>query len=304
MTVPRLSPCLLAPLLGLSMLTAAAAESPRLTYAWSTDEAFDAAAIPAYGGRHDAVYARIDADLDAHVAHLQRWVRQRSISAQDDGIRDMAGLLADDLRALGFAEVQLVDASMPLGKPRKRASPPQQLLDALEGDYRMPPLPQVSLRQRDGRLYGQIAGQDEFEMAYDDAGDFFPIETDAILRPQKQANGAYGFRWMQMGGVFAASRISGDGDAQQAPTLSEAELAAYAGEYALMPGFTLTVRARGGQLHAQATGQGEFPLDPSGKDTFEAAAFGIELVFKRDGGGDVVALDLHQGGRVLSGPRR
>lgn len=193
---------------------------------------------------------------------------------------------------------------MPLGKPRKRASPPQELLDALEGDYRMPPLPQVSLRQRDGRLYGQVAGQDEFEMAYDDAGDFFPIETDAILRPQNQANGAYGFRWMQMGGVFAASRISADGDAQQAPTLSEAELAAYAGEYALMPGFTLTVRARGGQLHAQATGQGEFPLDPSGKDTFEAAAFGIELVFKRDGGGDVVALDLHQGGRVLSGPRR
>lgn len=111
MTVPRLLPCLLAPLLGLSMLAAAAAESPRPTYAWSTDEAFDAAAIPAYGGRHDAMYARIDADLEAHVAHLQRWVRQRSISAQDDGIRDMAGLLADDLRALGFAEVQLVETA-------------------------------------------------------------------------------------------------------------------------------------------------------------------------------------------------
>ncbi|TDK25061.1 M20/M25/M40 family metallo-hydrolase [Luteimonas aestuarii] len=109
MTVSRLLPCLLASLLVLSMHAAGASDSPRPTYAWSTDEVYDAAAIPAYAGTHEAVYARIDADLDAHVAHLQRWVRQRSISAQDDGIRDMAGLLADDLRALGFAEVEVVD---------------------------------------------------------------------------------------------------------------------------------------------------------------------------------------------------
>lgn len=81
---------------------------PRPEYRFSTSDAFDPAGIPAYAGDHGQVYARIDADLDAHVAHLQRWVRQRSISAQDDGIGEMAQLLADDLRELGFQEVELV----------------------------------------------------------------------------------------------------------------------------------------------------------------------------------------------------
>lgn len=83
--------------------------SPRPDYAFSTQAAFDAAAVPAYAGDHGEVYARIEADLDQHVSHLQRWVRQRSISAQDDGIDAMARLVADDLRALGFQEVRLVE---------------------------------------------------------------------------------------------------------------------------------------------------------------------------------------------------
>lgn len=81
----------------------------RPTYTFTTDEAFDAAGVPPYAGDHAEVYARIDADLDAHIAHLQRWVRQRSISAQNDGIREMAALVADDLRELGFGEVELVE---------------------------------------------------------------------------------------------------------------------------------------------------------------------------------------------------
>jgi acetylornithine deacetylase/succinyl-diaminopimelate desuccinylase-like protein len=88
---------------------AGAPEGPRPAYPFSTDEAFDAATVPAYGGRHEAIYAQIDRDLEAHIAELQRWVRQRSISAQDDGIRAMAELVAADLRALGFAEVDIIE---------------------------------------------------------------------------------------------------------------------------------------------------------------------------------------------------
>ena len=105
----RLSACLVFALAAAPLATALAAGSPRPTYAWSTEEAFDPSAIKAYAGRHEAAYARIDADLDEHLGHLQRWVRQRSISAQDDGIDAMAKLLADDLRALGFGEVQMVE---------------------------------------------------------------------------------------------------------------------------------------------------------------------------------------------------
>lgn len=90
-------------------VSAAATERPGSTFEITTDQAFSAVDIPAYAGRHEAIYARIDADLDDHVAALQRWVRQRSISAQDDGIDAMARLVAADLEALGFQQVDLVE---------------------------------------------------------------------------------------------------------------------------------------------------------------------------------------------------
>lgn len=91
------------------LLTIASAQAERPVYTFTTQAQFDSTAVPAYAGRHDAVYVHIDAQQDAHVAQLQRWVRQRSISATDDGIAAMADLLADDLRGLGFQDVQRVE---------------------------------------------------------------------------------------------------------------------------------------------------------------------------------------------------
>ena len=204
---------------------------------------------------------------------------------------------------LGSLGLHLVDASFPLGQPRKLATPTPELLDALVGQYQLQGAMTMTLSQRDGKLFVQATGQDELEMGYDDAGDFFPLELDATLVPRKKSGGDYGFTWSQMGAVLAATRIVEEGHAQVAPPLTNEQLAAFAGNYALMPGFVLTVRARDGKLHAQATGQGEFPLDAAGADTFEAAAYGIEIVFKRDQAGAVASLDLHQGGQVLSGKR-
>ena len=79
------------------------------------------------------------------------------------------------------------------------------LLQALAGGYRMGPM-RVTLRQRDGRLYVQADGQDEYAMGHDDAGDFYPLEFDAVLRPQRNADGSYGFAWMQSGAVIPATR--------------------------------------------------------------------------------------------------
>jgi len=75
---------------------------------FTTDEAFSAASIPAYAGSHDEVYRHIDANIAEHLAQLQRWVRQQSVSAQNRGIAEMAELLAGDLRGMGFKEVALV----------------------------------------------------------------------------------------------------------------------------------------------------------------------------------------------------
>lgn len=77
----------------------------------TTTERFDAASVPAYRGDHQKAYAYIDANLPQHIENLRRWVRQRSISAQNDGVQQMAAMLRDDLKALGFKEAEVVPTS-------------------------------------------------------------------------------------------------------------------------------------------------------------------------------------------------
>jgi acetylornithine deacetylase/succinyl-diaminopimelate desuccinylase-like protein len=91
-------------------ITAATAqtEPKRPSFPFTTDVAYDASKVAPYKGKHAAAYAYIDANKERDVANVQRWVRQRSISAQNDGVVQMAELLRDDLKALGFKEAELV----------------------------------------------------------------------------------------------------------------------------------------------------------------------------------------------------
>ncbi len=81
--------------------------APELT----VTEAFEARSIPAYRGHHPDVYAHIDASQREHLANLQRWLRQPSVSAQNQGIAEMAAMLRDDLARLGCGEAQVVPTS-------------------------------------------------------------------------------------------------------------------------------------------------------------------------------------------------
>jgi acetylornithine deacetylase/succinyl-diaminopimelate desuccinylase-like protein len=72
---------------------------------------FEVSAVPTYAGSHPEIYAHVDANQAAHLSNLQRWVRQRSISAQGDGVAEMAELLRSDLEALGFAEAEVAPTS-------------------------------------------------------------------------------------------------------------------------------------------------------------------------------------------------
>lgn len=83
----------------------------RPSFSLTATDTFKAASIPAYAGDHSEAYAWIDRNLPAHVANMQRWVRQRSISAQNDGIQEMARLVQSDLRTLGFKEAEIVPTS-------------------------------------------------------------------------------------------------------------------------------------------------------------------------------------------------
>ncbi len=73
-----------------------------------TKAVFDQTDIPGYAGDHPSIYAHIDVHIDSHLENLRRWVRQKSISPQNQGIHAMADLVCNDLRAMGFKEVALV----------------------------------------------------------------------------------------------------------------------------------------------------------------------------------------------------
>lgn len=77
-------------------------------FAITTTEAYDPSTVARYAGNHPDVYAHIDANLAQHVANLQRWVRQPSVSAENRGIREMANMVRDDLAKIGFRETELV----------------------------------------------------------------------------------------------------------------------------------------------------------------------------------------------------
>jgi len=77
----------------------------------------------------------------------------------------------------------------------------------------------------------------------------------------------------------------------------------YAGVYELAPTFSINVTRRGGQLFAQATGQPEFEVFPESETMFFLKVVEAQLEFKRDAGGKVTGLVLHQGGRQVPGAK-
>jgi acetylornithine deacetylase/succinyl-diaminopimelate desuccinylase-like protein len=75
---------------------------------------------------HDAVYAHIEQNLDAHIANIQRLVRQPSVSLEKTGLRECAQVLVENMLAAGFTKAEIVDvgddypgvfASVDCGKP-------------------------------------------------------------------------------------------------------------------------------------------------------------------------------------------
>lgn len=213
------------------------------------------------------------------------------------GVVVLSDTALTSLGGLSSIGLHLLDARLPLGEPRHIVEPPEALLDALVGEYRLQGAIKMSLRRKGRSLELQAEGQPAFAMGYDSAGDFFPLDFDALLQPQVDGERAT-FLWLQGGGALPASRID-----SAAPAIDPGRLADYVGRYPLMPGFALKVFVEGGMLMAQATGQGAFALDAAGQDVFRADAFGIEIRFERGEDDKVARLALHQGGQVMRGER-
>jgi len=167
------------------------------------------------------------------------------------------------------------------------------------------------LRRRGDTMTVQAQGQPEFELGYDDHGDFYPLRFDALLRPLRDADGRYGFAWSQNGATVQAHRREPDAAARSiAPEPVDATGAAaagrigeFVGDYPLAPDFVLSVRQRGDALFAQATGQSALRLLADGPNRFRVVGVDAWIEFERGPDGAVAALILHQNGRAQHAPR-
>lgn len=203
----------------------------------------------------------------------------------------------------GAFGVHLLDPSVSIDKPRLVATADAKLIDALVGRYRLSSGLGMELRHKGNALTIQATGQPEFEMGFDSAGDFYPLQFDALLRPKRKSDGAYTFTWFQLGGALEAERQSAPAPIASKWTPTEAQLKDYEGNYPLAPTFALRVFAQGTKLFVQGTNQGPLEIVPVDKDIFVAESVGAEIDFERDPGGKVIALTLKQGGQVLRGER-
>lgn len=215
-------------------------------------------------------------------------------------------ILADtSLTALGglsMLAMHILEPSLPRPEPRSVQRAPKELLDQLVGDYRLKGAGlDMKLRKEGGKLVAQAMGQSSFVLDFDSAGDFFPSEFDALLRPVMSAKG-YTFDWMQGGGVVRASKLSKTAVAEfklDVKTLNE-----YLGVYPLVKGFGLTVRVKNNVLTIQGTNQEALIVTATAVDEFFREDVGAHFVFNRDESGNVESLTLKQNGQTLVGKRQ
>jgi len=203
---------------------------------------------------------------------------------------------------LGSLGNHLLDSRLPLGKARKVVKPDADLLKAVVGEYDLMPGMKMTLSEKDGRLYTQTTGQQKFEMGYDSAGDFYPLDFDATIRTTKKSDGSYALLFLQGGGAYPLKKSQGGKSGAEKPALGQWQ--AYVGSYALGPNFDLKVFIENDKLMAQATGQGAFEVEPKAADQFSADAYGIEIRFQRDASGAVTDLQLLQGGHTTPAKKK
>ncbi|MEH0168455.1 serine hydrolase domain-containing protein [Roseateles microcysteis] len=229
-----------------------------------------------------------------------------SLVALDPAAHRAVVLLSDtslaDLGGLGDIGLSLLGLKVPVQPPRLAIATPAALLKAMAGDYRLAGLP-TRIWAQDGKLMFQAQGQGAFELLHDSRGAFYPAEFSALLVPVPAAEGqpVERFSWRQGGGMVEAERI---GLASAVPSISNPAWRDWAGEFQIVPQFSLKVFEREGRLMVQGTGQPAIAADVAGADRIEIKAVGAVVEFERDVSGKVAAAVLKQGGQVLRGAKK
>ncbi len=203
--------------------------------------------------------------------------------------------IGSDLAAIAFG-------GKPGPKERTETKIDPKLYDSYAGQYQLAPGFRISITREgspgDAKLMAQATGQGKAQLFAESETKFFYKVTDAQITFEKDKLTLH-----QNGRDMPAPRVSLEPGIFEplrervAIAADPKVLAAYAGVYELMPGFSITVKLEGGKLMAQATGQSAFEIFPESETEFFYKVVDASITFSKD------KLVLHQGGRDLPGKR-
>lgn len=151
-----------------------------------------------------------------------------------------------------------------------------------------------------GHIYGQLTGQERYEI-FPSGSDafFFKIAEAGLVFNRDPAGKVFAVTHTQNGETFTALKLSD----KESPSLSTTALDAIAGRYQYGPLAVLTVTRRGNQLYAQLTGQPEFPIFAKSQYEFYWKIVPASVEFVAGAGGKITGATHHQNGITFTAPK-
>jgi CubicO group peptidase (beta-lactamase class C family) len=198
-------------------------------------------------------------------------------------------------------------AELVLGLPPQERKPvtlagPE--LDALTGVYVNADNEERYITREAEKLFSQRAGGARNQLLPASASEFHFADSPAVLRFTSDGAGKVtGLRLqMRYGPAEVYTRLAKPlPGPRKEIVLDPALLDGYAGEYDLMPGFSIVITVEAGHLMGQATGQPKVEIFAESRTNFFLKVVDAQIIFDLDAAGRVTGLTLIQGGQKLPG---
>ena len=207
---------------------------------------------------------------------------------------------------LGF---HLLDRRFDLSTPPPRRTEIEvdpAIYDEYAGRYQVAKGVLATVTREDDQIFVQLTGQPRLEIFPESESSFFLRAVQAQISFGRNDRGTVDHLVLHQNGLDQrAVRLAEGVDSiaygpAETVSLPEATLERYIGQYALQPGFDITVTHHEQQLWAQVTGQPRIKIYASSETEFFYRVVDARITFHLDDDGSVTSLTLHQAGRELS----
>ena len=187
---------------------------------------------------------------------------------------------------------------------RKEITVSPDILKQYVGTYQLAPNFKLMITLEGDQLMSQASGQGKVPVFAMSETKFFPKVVDAQIEFFKNAKDDITYLVLnQNGREMKAPRISDTVVIPKEITVAPTILKQYVGTYQLAPNFNLMFTLEGGQLIAQASGQGKAPLFAISETKFFTKVVNAQIEFFKDEKGDITHLVLYQSGSETKAPR-